>query len=67
MQPVTSSNIAAIGRDEATGVMVVNFTNGGSYQYRGVPVSVFNEFLAAESKGKFFASQIKGKYEGSRL
>ena len=67
MIQVESSNIDSIGRDEATGVMRIQFQNGGLYAFKGVPISTFNEFLGAESKGKYFASQIKGKYESERL
>lgn len=64
---VTSSNIESIGRDEATGVMRVQFSNGGLYEYAGVPVSTWNEFMGAESKGKYFAQNIKGKFDSNKL
>ena len=67
MIQVESSSIESIGRDEATGVMQVNFVNGSQYKYKGVPVSVFNEFLNAGKKGKYYTDNIRGKYESERL
>lgn len=60
--PVISSNIAAIGYDPDTQGLEVEFTGGGVYLYRGVPQDVHTAFMADESKGRFFASHIKGSY-----
>lgn len=36
---------------------------GKIYAYQNVPVVVFNEFMAAKSKGLYFNQQIKTKYQ----
>lgn len=60
---VVSSNIAAIGYDERSHTLVVRFHSSGRlYGYRGVPVTVYQSFLAAASKGRFFAHFIRGRY-----
>jgi len=38
---------------------------GKIYAYQNVPVVVFNEFMAAKSKGLYFNQQIKNKYQYS--
>ena len=51
MVPVASSAISAIGyRDET---IVVVFRRGGTYEYSGSE-ELFEEFVAAPSKGQFF-------------
>ena len=61
-QPVNSSDIAAIGYDEAGATIEVEFKATGIYRYFSVPKSVAEEFLRTPSPGKFFLQNIKGKY-----
>lgn len=56
-QPVDSSAVSAVRWDISA--MEVRFTNGYEYAYPGVPMELFEEFLQASSKGKFFNSFIK--------
>jgi hypothetical protein len=44
------------------GTMIVEFTNRGKYEYFGVPANVIAEFVGANSVGKFFNENIRGKY-----
>lgn len=44
------------------GDLYVNLGKGFFYVYAGVAESVYNDFMAAESLGKFFTKEIKGKY-----
>jgi hypothetical protein len=67
MTPVDSSNIAAIGYEPATETMCVQFKNGAAYIYLDVKPEVYQEFLDSESKGKFLAQTIKGKYESEKI
>lgn len=57
---VESSLISAIAH--TSDCLYVRFPNGKEYEYSGVPSNVIHEFLAADSKGKFFSTRIKGKY-----
>ena len=52
--PVASSSLAAIGYDDATQTLEVEFTNGHIYQYFDVPRTVFDSLLGSESLGAFF-------------
>jgi KTSC domain len=65
--PVSSSNIASIGYDQKTRTLEVEFLKGGVYQYFDVPQAVYEEFISAESKGKYLADQIKGNYRYARV
>jgi hypothetical protein len=67
MNPVVSSNIGAIGYDGVTRELHVQFKSGRTYKYSNVPLDVYDAFLAAESKGKYFAANVRGKYEFSMM
>ncbi|MFA5377289.1 MAG: KTSC domain-containing protein [Dehalococcoidia bacterium] len=68
MNPVVSSNIAAVGYDGEVQTLYVQFhPSMKTYKYFNVPVDVYDSFLGADSKGKFFASNIRGKYEYSQI
>ena len=41
MQPVSSSNIAAVGYDAENQTVYVQFLNGSTYAYKGVPEHEF--------------------------
>lgn len=65
--PVKSSNIDAVrynGNDQA---LYVRFHTLAVYRYELVPVTTFTAFMAAESKGQFFARDIKGRYTYAKL
>lgn len=60
MTPVESSNVAAIGYLKPD--LYVRFHGGGEYRYSNVPENLFHDFMAADSKGGFLSSHIKGKF-----
>lgn len=57
MTKVESSNIEAIGYE--TDVLYIQFKTGDLYSYSPVTEEMYNELMAAESKGKYFAANIK--------
>lgn len=61
MTPVESHQVAAIGYDAARRTLQVTFTRGPghAYQYPNVEPRLHADFMAAESKGKFFGEHIK--------
>jgi hypothetical protein len=65
-QAIVSSTIAAVGYDENTGTLEVEFSDGKVYEYQGVPKDVYEAFMNSDSKGRFFAAQIRGGYLTSR-
>ncbi len=64
--PVTSSNITAIGYDEASRTLEIEFTSGAIYQYFDVPPAVHQGLMSASSHGSYLASSIKGEYRYAR-
>ena len=57
-----SSNIAAVGFIEDK--LFITFHGGKTYEYLDVPVGVHEEFMKAESLGKYFIANIKkGNYK----
>ena len=67
MVEVISSNIKAIGFDELKNELTVEFNSGSKYTYSSVPLSIYETFLEAESKGKFFHRNIRNVYSYSRV
>jgi KTSC domain len=63
---VTSSDVRAIGYDQATETLEVEFLSGGIYQYYGFPQNMYDQFMQSVSKGKFFHTYIKNQYASSR-
>lgn len=67
MVDVVSSNIKAIGFDELKNELTVEFNSGSKYVYESVPVSIYETFLEAESKGKYFHRNVRNVYSYSRV
>lgn len=58
-----SSNIHSFGHDSKTGELHVKFRQDGpSYIYSGVPAALHQAMHVAESAGRFFHANIKGRY-----
>ena len=64
--PVVSSNIESIGYDSNSKILEVEFTNMSVYRYYEVPEDVYEELMAAESKGSYLHRKIKGSNEKGR-
>ena len=54
---VVSSNIKSVGHDGKD--LEIEFSTGKVYRYSDVPVQLYESMMAAESKGKFFGSNIR--------
>lgn len=67
MTPVKSSQIESVGFDEATHTLYIQFKSGGKYSYAGVSADTFQSFLHAESLGKYFGAEIKGRYQFTKI
>lgn len=69
LREVESSNIKAIGYDPFDRILKVvmkRFPNI-MYEYKDVPLHVFQLMEKAESKGKYFVTDIKGKYDYQKV
>lgn len=65
--PVKSSDLASVGYDAKIRVLEIEFHSGGIYRYHEVPREIFERLLAAESKGRFFAGQIRNRFRFERI
>jgi len=67
MKSVSSTNLAAVGYDEANQTLRVEFKNGGIYDYYDVPQSEYENLMQASSHGQYLAQNIKGRYRYARV
>jgi hypothetical protein len=61
-----STNVAAHGYDEATRTMAVRFKSGGLYHVADVPKEIYERFCRCDSFGRFYQSEIRGKFKAER-
>lgn len=62
MPYVSSSAISRIEYDDNTRRLFITFQHGETYTYYGVPRHVYDAFLRAASKGRFYNDYIKDRY-----
>ena len=67
MYAVESATLAAIGYDDARGILRLVFRSRAVYSYFGVPGAVYEGLLAASSKGRYFNGEIRGHFPHSRI
>lgn len=67
LEPIESSNLAAIGYDEQRSILAVQFKHGPIFHYAGVPSDVAALFAVSASKGRFYAQTIRGKFSGQLM
>jgi hypothetical protein len=61
-QPVQSTAIAKIGYSKRRHILEIEFVNGAIYRYLDVPSTVHRDLMSAESKARFYDSNVKGHY-----
>lgn len=67
MISVESSHIRQFGYAEDAAALFIRFVNGSLYRYSGVPSTVYEGLLSAESKGKAFHRLVKDQYPSEVL
>lgn len=67
LSSVDSSSIAAIGYDAMQRALWVQFVTGRTYRYHDVGQATYEEFMAAESKGRYFNREIRDTYPFTRV
>lgn len=63
MPQTASSVISRIDYNAPARELHVTFTSGRRYSYIGVPAEVYDQFCRAASKGAFFNSLIRDRYD----
>jgi len=67
MKTVKSSFLSKVGYDPKEKVLAIQMINNSdTYLYKNVPLSLYDDLLAAESKGAFYVKKIKGKFPTER-
>jgi hypothetical protein len=64
---VKSTTLTAVAYDSASQVLQLNFRSGAIYYYFGVPVGVYQDLMAADSKGSYFNQNIRNRFPYHRL
>ena len=63
---LSSRAIRRMAYDDTRNILEIIFQNGYGYHFYSVPVSVWENMKAAQSKGKFFMDQIYGVWVGPK-
>lgn len=66
-EAIESSSIAEIGYDPTRQILLIAFKTGEVFHYGSVPLEKVVEFYAAESRGRYYSQQIKGKFPGAKM
>jgi len=61
-QRVESTAIAAIGYSKRRHILEIEFVNGAIYRYLDVPPTVHRDLMSADSKARFYDSNIRRHY-----
>ncbi len=64
---IESAAISDIRYDEDRAKLFVRFLDGDEYVYVGVPGEVHRSFVDADSKGRFFAYEIRDQYPYNKI
>jgi hypothetical protein len=64
---VDSSMANALGYDEESRVLQIEFASGAIYQYSGVEPEIWEELHDTDSIGRYYNTEIKGNYHCDRI
>jgi len=67
MHSVSSSNVAAVGYDSENTTVYVQFLDGSTYAYKGVPEHEFENLRTASSVGSYLNRNYKNVYPYERV
>ena len=59
---VDSTTMRSVGYQAQRRILEIEFDSGAVYQVSGVPAMIYQELLRAESKGRYFNSEIRDVY-----
>ena len=61
-QSVQSTAIGKVGYSKRRHILEIEFVNGAVYRYFNVPVAIYGDLMSAESKTRFYDSNIRKHY-----
>jgi len=65
--PVNSTLLASVIYDAGESILQLEFCDGATYSYFGVPAAIHNGLLIADSKGTYFNRTIRTCFPYIRL
>jgi hypothetical protein len=68
--PIQSDNVQAAGYDANSMIMTVQFDNGNTYEYYGIPAELWNSFVAAQPhpwSQVGYPRLVKGGYQYKKI
>lgn len=65
--PLNSNVIESCAYNDTDKELILDFKSGGSHKYSDVPKEIFDGILAADSAGKYFHANIRGKFNSERV
>lgn len=65
--PLESKLLTAAAYAAEAQILYLRFHSGDAYRYFDFPPELYRDFLDAESKGRFFLSQIRNQFRYERL
>ena len=66
-EPIESKLLAAAAYVAPRRILHLRFHSGEVYRYFTFPAGQYHEFLAAESKGRYFLSHIRSRFPYQKL
>ena len=66
-ESVQSTAIAKVGYSKRRHILEIEFVNGAVYRYFDVPLSVYRKLMSAESKARFYDSNIRKHYRSASV
>jgi 3-hydroxy-3-methylglutaryl CoA synthase len=66
-QPFESKLLASAAYDAGKHILYLRFGSGEVYRYFEYPAEQYREFLDAESRGRYFLSNIRNRFRYQRL
>ena len=66
-EAVVSKVIASIGYSKRRHILEIEFVNGAIYRYLEVAPSVYRDLISADSKARYYDTNIKGNYPSVRV
>lgn len=67
MTPVNSSHMRAVGYDEPTRTMHIEFQNGDLHEYKQVSPDFHKRMMQSKSVGSFFHQNVKPFFNSRRV
>ena len=65
--PVSSPDIAAVGYDEDSETLEIEFSRGEICQFYNVPPAVFDELMKSPAKEQYYHARIAERFPSSRI